>query len=88
MNWNPRSIRNFFLSASVDGKETRVETGPRAKDGGMNATFYVRDKGQVTSAVSVWCSYRYGKLIIEVELPEDARVSPINGRKFTIERER
>lgn len=43
----PRNVRNFWLELSVDGKASRVATGPRARDGGFQLTVKQRDNGGV-----------------------------------------
>ncbi len=49
----PRNVRNSWVTLEVDGRERNIETGPRTKDGGMTAQFYVRNSGTVTKSVSV-----------------------------------
>lgn len=44
----PRNVRNYWLELEIDGRKTRVETGPRAKDGGFSLNIYMRNKGNVT----------------------------------------
>ena len=43
-----RNVRNFWLELSVDGKQSRVDTGPRAKDGGFDLIVYVREDGDIS----------------------------------------
>jgi hypothetical protein len=43
----PRNVRNFWLELTVDGKKTRMATGPVRKDGGFDLVIKMRDKGQV-----------------------------------------
>lgn len=67
MNYSPRSVRNSFVSLEVDGRRSRIETGPKAKDGGLRTQFYVRDKGSVTRSVSIETSARRdGMLVLTV----------------------
>lgn len=47
----PRNVRNFWIELNVDGKRTRIATGPRNKDGGFELTVYQRDKGDVRKAL-------------------------------------
>lgn len=49
----PRNVRNFWLELTVDGKSTRVETGPMAKDGGFKLVILQRDKGSNIHAMEV-----------------------------------
>lgn len=49
----PRNVRNFWIELSVDDAVKRVETGPRAKDGGFDMHILMRDKGSIITALSV-----------------------------------
>jgi hypothetical protein len=49
----PRNVRNFWLELTVDGAATRVETGPRAKDGGFPLVILQRDGGSITRAMEI-----------------------------------
>ncbi len=46
----PRNVRNFWLELDVDGKRTRVETGPQSKDGGFSLDVKMRDEGGIVRA--------------------------------------
>jgi hypothetical protein len=48
-----RNVRNFWVVLTVDGKETVVETGPQAKDGGIVLKIYMRHEGAVMEALHV-----------------------------------
>lgn len=50
----PRNVRNFWLELSVDGSVKRIETGPKAKDGGFTLTIRQRDKGGIVTASEIW----------------------------------
>ena len=47
----PRNVRNFWLELDVDGSKSRVETGPRSKDGGFALRIRMRDKGSIAEKV-------------------------------------
>ena len=49
------AVRNFWVDVTVDGRETVLSGGPRAKDGGMRAVFYIRDAGSIAKALTVDC---------------------------------
>jgi len=49
------AVRNFWVDVTVDGRQTDLSGGPRSKDGGMRATFYVRDSGNIAKALTVDC---------------------------------
>lgn len=64
----PRKVRNFWIQARVDGRESRVCGGPRSKDGGLSLTLYQRSRGMVVAALQVNCFARCdGTLRLEVE---------------------
>lgn len=67
-------IRNFWVEADVEGRETILSGGPRAKDGGMRITLYQRSDGQSVEILSIDCRAEGGKLITEL-----SRELPING---------
>lgn len=50
----PRNVRNFWLTIDVDGKQTPVACGPRAKDGGFSIRVQIRDAGTVREAGYLW----------------------------------
>lgn len=46
----PRNVRNFWLEIEVDGKKTKVATGPISKDGGVRVVVKMRDRGEIVEA--------------------------------------
>jgi hypothetical protein len=46
-----RNVRNFWIELDVDGKQTRVECGPQAKNGGFQLKVYIRDEGESVKAM-------------------------------------
>lgn len=60
------AVRNFYLSADIDGRETDLNGGPRAKDGGMCVQLYQRDEGGIEIAFRIRCIERDGMLISRV----------------------
>lgn len=64
----PRVVRNFWLSADVDGRTSTVTGGPRGKDGGITLRVYQRDSGAVMTALRIEClAFCDGTLRVEVE---------------------
>lgn len=57
------AVRNFWIEAEIDGRETKMAGGPRAKDGGMEITIYQRSKAEITKAVRIWSSRIGDKLV-------------------------
>lgn len=47
------AVRNWWLSASIDGRETEVAGGPRAKDGGFTLKIFQRVNGGSVLAVRI-----------------------------------
>jgi hypothetical protein len=49
----PRNVRNVWMDARVDGRDSRLSSGPVSKDGGMTVGFKLRSDGGVMDALSV-----------------------------------
>lgn len=47
----PRNVRNFWIELDVDGSKSRVETGPRNKEGGFSMVIRQRDGGDISTAL-------------------------------------
>lgn len=39
-------MKNFYITANVDGRKTPISFGPRSKDGGFSLKIYQRSKGE------------------------------------------
>jgi hypothetical protein len=39
------AVRNFWVSADIDGRATELAGGPRNKNGGMTICLYMREDG-------------------------------------------
>jgi hypothetical protein len=65
----PRNVRNFWIDVNVDGRESAIGTGPRAKDGGMNASFYIRSEGDVEHAFYVLGRCINGETVYRIQIP-------------------
>ncbi len=67
------AVRNFWLTAEVDGKKEPVATGPRSSDGGMTVKLFVRDNGESRRAVTLECDASAdGQLVIRMAGPDGA----------------
>lgn len=68
-------IRNFWIEASIDGRETKVTGGPRGKRDGFDLRIFMRNEGQVEQAVYIsgWANSE-GQLILEVDPVDHDRV--------------
>lgn len=47
----PRSVRPVWMDLRADGGE--VGKGPKARNGSLNATLYVRERGEVAPCLSI-----------------------------------
>ncbi len=45
----PRNVRNFWVELEVDGKKTKIATGPVAKDGGFHLRVLIREGGSIAN---------------------------------------
>ena len=54
-----RVVRNFWLTASIDGREEALTGGPRGKDGGMEVRLQVRDGGSIATGLRINCHCHY-----------------------------
>lgn len=43
----PRNVRNFWIELEVDGKQTKIATGPRSVEGGFSLRVRMRQHGAV-----------------------------------------
>lgn len=43
----PRNVRNFWIELVVDGKKTKIATGPVSKTGGFELTIKARNEGEI-----------------------------------------
>lgn len=59
-------MRNFYLEADIDGRETMLAGGPRAKDGGMTVWIRRRNEGRSEVAFTVYCWELDGELTMTV----------------------
>ena len=67
----PRIVRNFWIDLQVDGRNTKIGTGPRRKDGGFSLDVKQNDDGGIVDAVSVrGYVNREGVLTLTVTDPE------------------
>lgn len=60
------AVRNFYVEANIDGRQTILGGGPKSKTGEMSVRLYQRDDGAITDALLIECKERDGVLITEV----------------------
>lgn len=70
------AVRNFWVDLDVDGRKSRVGTGPRNREGGMRATIYQREDGEISERNIGVASYvtGQGKLATRVDFPRGCEV--------------
>lgn len=62
------AVRNFWIEANIDGRDTVLAGGPRSKDGGFSLTVKQRDRGGIITAATIsGRATNDGKLILEIE---------------------
>lgn len=44
----PRNVRPFWAEVRIDGQKTKLAGGPKSLDGGIEATFKIREEGSVS----------------------------------------
>lgn len=67
----PRNLRNFWIDTDVDGRASKVGTGPASKDGGFDTNIYIRDGGRVEKALTIYgTAHADGSLTLRVVDPK------------------
>jgi len=51
----PRNVRNFWMEARVDDRESKITGGPVKKDGGLEIRLYQRDEKSVLDSLRIDC---------------------------------
>ena len=46
-------VRNFWIKARIDGRQTELEGGPRSREGEFSQTIYIRDAGSIVTGVNI-----------------------------------
>jgi len=44
------AVRNWWIEADIDGRQTSLEGGPRNREGGFSLRIYQRDEGSIRNA--------------------------------------
>jgi len=84
----PRNVRNFWLELTVDGKTSRVETGPQARDGGFRLVILQRDKGGIIRAMEVDGRATSMGLVLEATASHDSGPEDTGLRQIQVRTER
>lgn len=64
------AVRNFYVEADIDGRQTTLGGGPRSKDGEMTVCLYQRVEGCISDPVKIKCRERNGVLTTEIFDPD------------------
>jgi len=75
----PRNVRNFWIAANIDGRQSNLSGGPKSKDGGFSMSIQIRDDGDVLDALHIR-GYRSGNDIILTVRPQadvSERIEPL-----------
>lgn len=48
-----KNVRNFWVAVEVDGRNSKLASGPEAKDGGIDCEVSIRRDGQVDCALRI-----------------------------------
>lgn len=77
-------VRNFWIKARIDGRQTELEGGPRSREGEFSQTIYIRDEGSIVTGVNISGRVdREGKLRLEV-YPGAGRHIEQDGHGFAV----
>ena len=71
------AVRNFWCEALIDGRETKLCGGPRAKDGEMVIKLFQREQGKIVEAFRIVCREHDGVLTSTVLCKADETLEPI-----------
>lgn len=47
------AVRNFYINANIDGRQTNLTGGPANKDGGFDLLITQRDNGSIIDAAKI-----------------------------------
>ena len=68
------AVRNFWIDADIDGRQTMLSGGPKSRDGGMRVNIYQRDEGGILHVISINCYVSAdGKLISKIGVEADGQ---------------
>lgn len=48
------AVRNYYLEAEIDGRNTKLTGGPSSKEGGFHQTIFMRDEGEIVEALNIY----------------------------------
>lgn len=68
------AVRNFYVEADIDGRETILGGGQRAKEDGMKVCIYQRVDGAISDPIKIICTERDGVLTTEIFDPDGKKI--------------
>ena len=68
------AVRNFYVDADIDGRETILGGGPRNKQGGMTVKIFQRVEGGISHPIKIVCTERGGELTTEIFDPDGKKI--------------
>lgn len=76
------AVRNFYIEADIDGRQTTLGGGPRTKDGEMTVHIHQREEAGINrDVVKICCLERNGELTTEVYNNEGELVFTYNSKR-------
>jgi len=63
----PRYVRNFWLTARIDGRRSPFASGPRSKCGGFSLEVFCRDRGTIGRPLHITGHCIDGRLVLEID---------------------
>lgn len=64
------ATKNFWVETTVDGRKTKLASGPRAADGGFSTNIFMRADGERREVVHITGRVTSeGELVLDVEIP-------------------
>lgn len=76
------AVRNFYVDASIPGRATHLTGGPRNKEDGMDIKLYIRNEGDIETALSINCSVdEEGILTVNVVSPDEGIIHTLRRRR-------
>ena len=60
-------VRNFYVEADIDGRQTILGGGPKSHTGGMTVSLHQRCEGEIQpDVIKIVCRERDGKLFSDI----------------------
>lgn len=61
-----RNLKNFWIELLIDGRKTKISTGPRSKSGGFSMTIFMRDRGKSVKGLVITGRASTGGSLVEL----------------------